>query len=133
LLAVGVGLLLAIVGFTAAADFQSHITPASVSVSGYYRNDGTYVHGYNRRPPGSVNRDSPYELGMLLFGVIGIVGCTLIIGGVHAYRSTTDDVIVSHLTKETLQNMNFKINLPQKPYGLVNSAISTHTLNVTIR
>jgi hypothetical protein len=37
------------------------VTPASVSVSGYYRSDGTYVDSYNRRPPGSVAHDSPFE------------------------------------------------------------------------
>src|SRR5947207_7687444 len=38
-----------------------HLTPASVSVSGYYRRDGTYVRPYHRRPPGGVAHDSPYE------------------------------------------------------------------------
>jgi hypothetical protein len=38
-----------------------HLTPASVSVSGYYRRDGTYVGSYNRRPPGGVAHDAPYE------------------------------------------------------------------------
>jgi hypothetical protein len=38
-----------------------HLTPYSVSVRGYYRRDGTYVHPYNRRPPGGVMHDVPYE------------------------------------------------------------------------
>jgi len=38
-----------------------HLTPASVSVSGYYRRDGTYVRPYHRRPPGGVAHDAPYE------------------------------------------------------------------------
>lgn len=37
-----------------------NITPSSVSVKGYYRSDGTYVSSYNRRPPGSVDKDAPY-------------------------------------------------------------------------
>lgn len=38
-----------------------HLTPYSVSVSGYYRSDGTYVRPYHRRPPGSVKHDAPYK------------------------------------------------------------------------
>jgi hypothetical protein len=37
------------------------VTPSSVFVSGYYRSDGSYVSSYNRRPLGSVARDSPFE------------------------------------------------------------------------
>src|SRR5947207_15081085 len=57
-----------------------HLTPASVSVSGYYRRDGTYVRPYHRRPPGSVAHDAPYEskrslceLGMFLGVAISLV------------------------------------------------------------
>jgi hypothetical protein len=51
----------------------AHLTPASVSVQGYYRQDGTYVRPYNRRPPGGVQHDAPYETtrsvtGLLMFG-----------------------------------------------------------------
>lgn len=38
-----------------------NMTPKSISVSGYYRNDGTYVRSYNRRPPGAVLNDRPFE------------------------------------------------------------------------
>src|SRR5207244_11684200 len=38
-----------------------HLIPASVSVSGYSRRDGTYVRPYHRRPPGGVSHDAPYE------------------------------------------------------------------------
>ncbi len=38
-----------------------HLTTASVHVRGYYRRDGTYVRSYNRRPPGGVPHDAPYE------------------------------------------------------------------------
>ncbi len=57
-----------------------HLTPASVSVSGYYRRDGTYVRPYNRRPPGGVTHDAPYlrtrslcESGMLLGVAVSLV------------------------------------------------------------
>jgi hypothetical protein len=42
-------------------DAGNNLTPPSVSVSGYYRSDGTYVRPYNRRPPGGARHDSPYE------------------------------------------------------------------------
>jgi hypothetical protein len=57
-----------------------HLTPASVSVSGYHRRDGTYVRPYHRRPPGGVAHDAPYERtrslcqgGMLLGVAVSLV------------------------------------------------------------
>jgi len=38
-----------------------YLTPYSISVNGYYRNDGTYINSYKRRPPGGVKHDAPYE------------------------------------------------------------------------
>jgi len=59
----------------------SHLTPASVHVSGYYRRDGTYVHEYYRRPPGGVPHDAPYEstqsrcrFFMVVGGVVSLFG-----------------------------------------------------------
>jgi hypothetical protein len=40
---------------------QSNLTPKTVYVSGYTKKDGTRVSSYYRRPPGSVEHDSPYE------------------------------------------------------------------------
>jgi|GEM_PF-5428422 len=42
-------------------DAGEHLTPYSVSVSGYYRSDGTHVNSYSRRPPGGAKHDAPYE------------------------------------------------------------------------
>lgn len=51
-----------VVVFTAVFLFaRSGITPASVSVRGYTRSDGTYVNSYSRRPPGAVAHDAPFE------------------------------------------------------------------------
>lgn len=36
---------------------ENQLTPYSVSVNGYHRKDGTYANSYNRRPPGSLDRD----------------------------------------------------------------------------
>jgi hypothetical protein len=55
---------------------ERHLTPKSVSVSGYYRSDGSYVRPYHRRPPGGVAHDAPYERAMgtsQLFMLLGIV------------------------------------------------------------
>ena len=40
---------------------KANLTPYSVHVEGYYRSDGTFVHPHNRRPPGSVDHDLPFE------------------------------------------------------------------------
>ena len=73
-----IGLLLTIIGFSFAVNFHNQLTPASVSVSGYYKRDGTYINPYKRRPPNSVNHDNPYEAGMFFFGFIGLVGSTIV-------------------------------------------------------
>jgi hypothetical protein len=58
---------------------KTHLTPASVSVSGYTRRDGTYVRPYIRRPPGGAIHDRPYEDAMFLYSVLMLVGGGLII------------------------------------------------------
>lgn len=64
-----------------------HLTPYSVSVSGYYRSDGVYVSSYNRRPPGSVKHDEPYESKRTYMSVLFIV-CLIGGGGsILAYAS----------------------------------------------
>lgn len=59
-LAIGVALWTgSCAGFVAA---RNAITPATINVSGHYRSDGTWVRPHKRRPPGSRERDYPYEL-----------------------------------------------------------------------
>src|SRR4051812_22214616 len=58
---------------------ETHLTPASVSVSGYTKRDGTYIRPYNRRPPGGAIHDRPYEDLMSLYSILMLVGGGLII------------------------------------------------------
>ena len=84
LAAAGVSPLLGVAMFWSSLDSYRdagrHLTPASVSVSGYYRRDGTYVRPYHRRPPCGVAHDAPYErkrslceAGMFLGGALCLV------------------------------------------------------------
>jgi hypothetical protein len=50
-----------IVGLLLCFDGWRRITSDSVTVSGYFRSDGTYVSPYKRRPPYSTSGDSPSE------------------------------------------------------------------------
>lgn len=79
-----------------------HLTPYSVNVRGYYRSDGTYVRPHNRRPPGSVKHDAPYErkrmyMGILFFicliggGSSIIVYIEMSIGEIDKYRKGIQD------------------------------------------
>ncbi len=56
-----IALLLQIGGCAVNLTAKYESTPKSVSVSGYYRSDGTYVHPYHRRPPGAAQYDAPFE------------------------------------------------------------------------
>lgn len=58
---------------------EMHLTPASVSVSGYTRRDGTYVRPYDRRPPGGAIHDRPYENAMFFYSILMVMGGGLII------------------------------------------------------
>ncbi len=57
---------------------EGNITPSSVSVKGYYRSDGTYVRSYNRRPPGSLDKDAPYEV-LRLISLLTIIPLSVLI------------------------------------------------------
>lgn len=77
---VAAGVTIFVFSYAAYREAGKHLTPASVHVSGYHHRDGSYVSAYNRRPPGGVAHDAPYEsrrsscvLGM----VVGIVLATV--------------------------------------------------------
>lgn len=58
----------------------THLTPYSVSVSGYYRKDGSYVRPHKRRPPGSVEKDAPWKRERFLMGTLFLGSIALGLG-----------------------------------------------------
>lgn len=68
------GALIFWLSFSAYKKTETLLTPSSVSVSGYTRQDGTYVNPYHRRPPGGAIHDRPYENTISLYKVIMVVG-----------------------------------------------------------
>lgn len=83
----------------------THLTPYSVSVSGYYRKDGTYIRPYNRRPPGGVNHDAPYE--NLRFWMGSLFVLSVIVGIVNTfyfYSNTTDEIRAYERAIEDAEN-----------------------------
>lgn len=111
---------------------ESRLTPKSVSVRGYTRDDGTYVNSYNRRPPGSVIRDKPIEREIsrlkttrnitYILSFISIIGFLyFIIFEISIFNKKINDKI--HL--EILSKIEFDFNeLLNKPSHLVNRKIS---------
>ena len=65
---------LAALGISGAIYSAKQHTPKSISVSGYTRQDGTRVSAYRRRPAGSVKKDAPWGILMLLSGGAGAFG-----------------------------------------------------------
>jgi hypothetical protein len=87
---------------------QTNLIPSSVHVSGYTRSNGTYVNSYNRRPPGSVEHDKPYQiLNYISFGsfVLGIIWLVLLIREIH--RSNHIDLF--------LKTIIWRSNYPTRP------------------
>jgi hypothetical protein len=68
-------LLVLIGGYAGYQNAASNITPATVVFREYVKSDGTHVSGYNRRPPGSVPHDQPYEY-IQFSAFIAILGAT---------------------------------------------------------
>ena len=66
-------------GLSANKEAETYLTPASVSVSGYTRHDGSYIHPYNRRPPGGAIHDRPYENAIFLYKMMMVIGGGLVI------------------------------------------------------
>ena len=107
-------------------DAGSHLTPYSVSVRGYYRNDGTYVRSHYRRPPGSVAHDRPYERKrsnmVILFLFIVIIGSGSVVVYVRKSMFEVEELktkinnekqrIKSEQKKEHLLTILSKINFP---------------------
>ncbi len=94
-------------------DFGKKLTPYSVSVRGYYRSDGTYVSPHNRRPPGSVEKDAPYELsrGILIVILLGSGG--FILGKIYIEIDTYLDnkkkkLAIKNLSKFNLDNVDIE-------------------------
>lgn len=75
------GIVLLVAGSFSFFYAELNITPKSVSVSSYHRSDGAYVSSYNRRPPGSIAHDQPYEA-LQVLGFLMAAG-----GGVLTYTS----------------------------------------------
>ncbi len=76
-----IGLLLSIGGCGGFLAARSAMTPASVHVRGYTRQDGTHVNSYNRRPPGSKAKDAPYEFGACCSSLVFIAGVVITVCG----------------------------------------------------
>lgn len=84
---------------------SSEITPASISVSGYTRRDGTSVHSYSRRPPGSVDHDAPYQTMQLIFGVAGVASGVYCIVKIRKFKKFNID-------EHYLANFKFEYQYP---------------------
>ena len=113
------------------------LTPYSVSVSGYYRKDGTYVHPYQRRPPGGVRHDAPYEsqranMGILFFlCLIGGVGSIVVYAAMSMSEIGRRKQIIQEIehkkheeakllfVQSTLKELDFNFSeLANKPFYL---------------
>ena len=110
------------------------LTPYSVQVEGYYRSDGTYVHPYNRRPPGSVDHDLPFEKTekRMFWGIFGLVTITTIslllfsINALNEVRNVERNYLI-YAEKEILAKMKFDFSeLSDKPDHLINRLISRY-------
>ena len=69
-----IAVFLIVIGHYKRDENLGQTTARSVSVSGYYRRDGTHINSYNRRPAGDVPHDAPYERAAFFWGALCFVG-----------------------------------------------------------
>ncbi len=120
---------------------QSHLTPYSVSVSGYTRGDGTYVRGYNRRPPGSVSHDLPYQneisklrfYDSILYILLIISIIVVLVKGYNLFSKIGID-FDDYVHNQVLLTLNFNFKeLLNKPFHLINRRISRYSLRANYK
>ncbi len=120
--------------YEARIEAGKHLTPYSVSVSGYYRKDGTYVRPHNRRPPGSVEHDAPYlaTRRRLFWGITGLVLLSFgSAGGVVIFsikeiknrKFYFHEYIQSYIISKIKMDVS---DLVDKPKHVINRLISRH-------
>lgn len=114
---------------------KSLLTPYSVSVSGYTRDDGTVVGPYKRRPPGSVLHDEPYEKEIKsLEGKLKIIYLffitSIFIVIFYSYKELTsfEEKFDYYIHSKILTKLIFDIrDLTVKPPHLINRLISRYS------
>lgn len=114
---------------------ESFLTPYSVSVSGYVRNDGTIVQSYKRRPPGSVINDKPFEeridvLNDRIMIIYSLFFISIIVFLYYLFKELR--LLDKNFEKYIHSEITLKINLNLsdlyiKPTHLINRNISRHT------
>ncbi len=109
-----IGLVLQIGGCALNVTAHYESTPKTVSVSGYYRRDGTYVHSYYRRPPGAAQHDAPYENAAATKKIGG--GFVSLVGGIAVIV-----ILVRFFCDpdwELLPELKYVSHLPEKPKAI---------------
>jgi hypothetical protein len=81
----------------------SNATPYSVFVQGYQRAYGTYVSSHYRRPPGSVNHDSPYEVLSFLGIITSLTGIVYSAWIIIRFAGETDENLLPNVTVEGIR------------------------------
>lgn len=84
------GAILCSLGHHWRAEGLANETPRSVFVHAYTRMDGTHVHSYFRRPPGSVEHDRPYEHEEWYGEVVELIGVAMLLRFVYGVGWASD-------------------------------------------
>ena len=121
-----ISLFITTYSFTEILDARKNLTSRSVSVRGYYRNDETYVQSYTRRPPGGAKHDSPFEVRISKYILLAIVGIGVSGIGFVLFFSITSQSLTKEFMQRGIDKIKFKVDLPRKPYNLINMNISVH-------
>jgi hypothetical protein len=106
-----IGLVLQIGGYAVNLSAHYKPTPKSVSVSGYHRSDGTYIHPYHRRPSGAAQHDAPYEAAAqnkrMGGGFVSLIGGIVVAIVLVRFFATPD--------WDLLPDLKYTSHLPPKP------------------
>lgn len=109
------GALIFTLGVGIFAVAESGLTPYSVSVSGYVRQDGTEVGSYSRRPPGSRQHDEPIEYARILGFALIAWGGFRIARVLYRFGFKPDYELLPPLDKDAIARAIQGSGLPERP------------------
>jgi hypothetical protein len=95
-----IGIVIFALSHTAHRAAGAHLTAASIHVSGYNRN-GYYISDYDRRPPGSVAHDAPFESSRSLYMATMVLGICIAVFPVFTLKRSLKECL-SDIRESTL-------------------------------
>jgi hypothetical protein len=114
------GIIILLISSVGLYKTTQYLTPTSISVKGYFRGNGVYIHSYKRRPPGGALHDAPFQsIKMICLCAIlaGIVVCSY---SIIRFKKLNSNNLLGEIKKDIIQHIRkeFELKLPNNKKAL---------------